>query len=285
MTLPGPSRLSYSSFLAGARSASPWQTEVAHADATRIVLIDPDRGFRGRLADYLRLNDLSVIEVDGFDTFYQRVGDRRDMVILMTLGADLAQGLGFLKFVGAKYRCPVLVLSDHADETARVLSLELGADDTIGKGTSPREVLARVRAAVRRVDHGRPDADVPARPREPAQGWRFLPGRRELIAPGGVRVPLTSAEYNLLNVMARNAGTPLDRDYLSRAVFGRVYSGMDRSVDNLVARLRRKLQDSARAPEVIKTARPIGYVFTGFPGTQDIGPVETRARVVQAASA
>jgi DNA-binding response OmpR family regulator len=83
-------------------------------------------------------------------------------------------------------------------------------------------------------------------------------------------VPLTSAEFNLLNILVLNTGTPLDRDYLSRAVFGRVYSAMDRGIDNLVARLRRKLHDSARAPHMIKTARPIGYVFTGFPRAGDL---------------
>jgi hypothetical protein len=145
------------------------------------------------------------------------------------LGADLAQGLGFLKFVATKYQCPILVRGDNDDETNRVICLELGADDTIRTGTSLREVLARVRAAVRRLwqQGSGPSPQPPPSARE----WRFLTGRRELIAPGGTPVPLTAAEFNLLNIPVLNTGIPLDRDYLSRAVFGRVYSAMNRSRD------------------------------------------------------
>jgi len=143
------------------------------------------------------------------------------------------------------------------------------------KSASLRELLARVRAAARRLggDWRRDALEPAATPETGTRGWRFLPGRRELRAPDGQSVMLTSAEYNLLNVLVMNAGTPLSRDYLSRAVFGRTYSALDRSIDNLVARLRRKLGDPARAAQVIKTARPIGYVFTGFATpAHDTGP-------------
>lgn len=239
-------------------------------DAPQIVLIEPDLVQRHQLRDYLRTHEFNIIEVESFDTFYQRVGDGRNAVIVMTLGADLAQGLAFLKFVATKYRCPILVRGGNDDETNRVICLELGADDYILQGTSLREMLARVRAAVRRLQQ---QALGPLRGSAPSPPeWRFLAGRRELIAPDGMPVPLTSAEFNLLNILVLNTGTPLDRDYLSRAVFGRVYSAMDRGIDNLVARLRRKLNDSARAPHMIKTARPIGYVFTGFPKAGEIAP-------------
>lgn len=237
-------------------------------DRSRVVVIDADREYRRQVSDYLRAHDFKIIEVDGFDTFYERVGDDSRAVVVMALGADLAQALGFLKFVGARYRCPVLVLSDADDETDRVLCLELGADDVILKTASLRELLARVRAATRRLGaEARRDALEPAPiSASAARGWQFLSGRRELRAPNGTPVPLTSAEYNLLDVLVMNAGTPLSRDYLSRAVFGRTYNALDRGIDNLVTRLRRKLGDPARAAQVIKTARPIGYVFTGFAG-------------------
>jgi DNA-binding response OmpR family regulator len=236
-------------------------------DVPQVVLIEPDSVQRHQLCDYLRTHEFNIIEVAGFDTFYERVGDGRNAVILMTLGVDLAQGLAFLKFVATKYQCPILVRGGNDDETNRVICLELGADDYILKGTSPRETLARVRAAVRRLRYQA--MGLTRGPAPSQQEWRFLAGRRELIAPDGMPVPLTSAEFNLLNILVLNTGTPLDRDYLSRAVFGRVYSAMDRGIDNLVARLRRKLNDSARAPHMIKTARPIGYVFTGFPKAGD----------------
>jgi two-component system OmpR family response regulator len=275
MTSFGLSRLMYGSFSGNVRSFPQSKARVSRMDVPQVVLIDPDRAYRRLLADYLRAHDFNIIEVEGFDTFYTRVGDGCRAVIVMTLGADLAQGLAFLKFVATKYQCPILVRGDNDDETNRVICLELGADDTIRAGTSLREVLARVRAAVRRLQQRGPGpaSHLPPSVRE----WRFLAGRRELIAPGGTPVPLTSAEFNLLNILVLNTGTPLDRDYLSRAVFGRVYSAMDRSIDNLVARLRRKLHDSARAPHMIKTARPVGYVFTGFPRAADVAPVVERS--------
>jgi len=97
-----------------------------------------------------------------------------------------------------------------------VICLERGADDTIRTGTSLREVLARVRAAVRRLwqQGSGPSPQPPPSARE----WRFLTGRRELIAPGGTPVPLTAAEFNLLNIPVLNTGIPLDRDYLSGGV-------------------------------------------------------------------
>jgi DNA-binding response OmpR family regulator len=251
-------------------------------DAPQVALIEPDSVQRHQLCEYLRTHEFNIIEVESFDTFYRRVGDD-GAVILMTLGADLAQGLAFLKFVATKYRCPILVRGGNDDETNRVICLELGADDYILQGTSPREVLARVRAAVRRLRH---QAVGPLRSPEPSpREWRFLAVRRELIAPDGMPVLLTSAEFNLLNILVLNTGTPLDRDYLSRAVFGRIYSAMDRGIDNLVARLRRKLNDSARAPHMIKTARPIGYVFTGFPKMGDCLPAAEAMAAAQAETA
>lgn len=255
MTSFGLSSLTYGSVSGDARSIPQSKARVLRMDVPHVVLIDPDRAYRRRLADYLRTHDVNIIEVESLDTFYTRVGESRRAVILMALGAELAQGLAFLKFVATKYQCPILVRGDNDDEINRVICLEPRADDTIRTGTSLREVLVRVRAAVRRLRQQ--GSGLSPQPPPSAREWRFLAGRRELIAPGGPPVPLTSAEFNLLNIRVLNTGTPLDRDYLSRAVFGRVYSAIDRSIDNLVARLRRKLHNSARAPHMIKTARPI----------------------------
>jgi two-component system OmpR family response regulator len=239
-------------------------------ESPSIVLVEGDAAYRRQLSAYLQANDLKLIEFDNFDTLNDQIDQHDRSVFLANLGSDPAQSLDFLKFVGARHRCPILVLSDTDDQTDRIVCLEQGADDYIVKTTPVREILARVRAAARRLASA-PPANPPRPPEvseQPIGTWRFSPAQRELVAPAGELVALTTAEFNLLDVLARNVGTPLNRDYLSRAVFGRVFSATDRSIDNLIARLRRKLGDPARAPRMIKTARPVGYVFTGFADPQ-----------------
>ena len=235
-------------------------------ESPSIVLVEGDTVYRRQLSAYLQANELKLVEFDSFDTLSDHIDEHERSVFLANLGGDPAGSLDFLRFVGARHKCPILVLSDTDDETDRIVCLEQGADDYIVKTTPAREILARVRAAARRLSAA-PHAN-PLRPPDalepPASTWRFSHARRELVAPDGGQVALTTAEFNLLDVLARNAGTPLSRAYLSRAVFGRVFGAADRSIDNLVARLRRKLGDPARAPRMIKTARPVGYVFTGF---------------------
>ena len=235
-------------------------------DMPDVVLIEGDSAYRRQLSEYLQANGLKLVEFEDFDTLHHHIDDHERSVIVANLGGDPAHGLDFLKFIGTRHNCPLLVLSDTDDETDRIVCLELGADDYIVKTTPSREILARVRVAARRLS----STLVPGLQQRSndigtsTAAWRFSRARRELIAPNGELVSLTSAEFNLLDVLTQNIGTPLSRDYLSRAVFGRAFSAMDRSIDNLIARLRRKLGDPARAPRMIKTARPIGYVFTGF---------------------
>jgi DNA-binding response OmpR family regulator len=236
----------------------------------RVILLEAETEYRRHLADYLREHGFDVHEVEDFDTLYDHMRDTGRAIFVLNISADFSRGLDFLKLIAERHKCSALVLSDGSDEVDRIVCLELGADDFIQKATSLREILARARAAIRRLQAGDGKDDVLEHLSmdQSARRWRFLPGQRELIGPDGEGVPLTSAEFNLLNVLAQHTGTPLSRDYLSRAVFGRAYNIMDRSIDNLVARLRRKLKDSARSPHMIKTARPVGYVFTGFPEAQ-----------------
>lgn len=229
-------------------------------DKPYVVVIEADQGYRHQLSAYLRANGCFVSEIDDFDTLRDRLCTPEGAIFLVNLASARARGFDLLASAEMTQKCSVLVLSDGGDEIDRVLCLELGADDYIEKSMGQREILARIRAANRRLRTDMPDAGQTGMD----AAWRFVPGRRELSAPDGNAVPLTTAEFNLLHVLAQNAGTPLGREYLSRAVFCRAYKAMDRSIDNLVARLRRKLREPNRAPRMIKTARPFGYVFTGF---------------------
>ena len=148
--------------------------------------------------------------------------------------------------------------------TDKIVGLELGADDYLIKPVNLRELLARIRALIRRSGpQGGPpgsesgeDAGMPA--------WKFDATRRSLNAPDGSHVPLTTAECDLLIELVAKEGLPQSREDLCRRVFNREWSPYDRSLDSIIVKLRRKIESNPDDPLVIKTVRGRGYVFTGF---------------------
>lgn len=257
------------------------------ASLPTVLMLDDDIAYRAELARYVRSNGFDVLEPDGFTAALGVVQSCHDALVIVP---DLTVGSRHLfDYIGLLRRAPgisVLVLSSRGEQTERIVALELGADDFIAKTADRREILARIRAAARRLlarrSVARPaDAGLAqgglSQPASGAAGsWRFLPAKRELIDPDGRRVRLTTAEFTLLDAFVANTGRPLSRDHLSMAALGRPHYATDRGIDNLVAKLRRKLRDSARLASMIKTARPVGYVFTGFSTTEmDAAPAAT----------
>ncbi len=160
---------------------------------------------------------------------------------------------------------PCMVLRAGSEEAGRVLLLDAGADDCLGIETGRQEVQARLRALLRRSAVRPVAAAGPRLLLDLGAGWRLCRQRRDLYRPDGDRCRLTTAEFDLLDALASQAGTPVSREDLCRSVFRRRHWAEDRSVDNLVVRLRRKLEPDRRRPEVIRSIRPIGYMFAGFP--------------------
>lgn len=232
-----------------------------------VLLIDSDRTYRTELARYLTANGFVTQEFDSFEDALEFLQSNAGHFILMPdLTVHARHLFDIIDDIRRRPNCSVLVLSAQAEETEKIVALELGADDFIAKSTDRREILARIRAAARRFQTGRAGMGAEAQAPSPAASrpWHFLREKRELHDPGGQPVPLTTAEFSLLDTFVAHTGEPLSRDALSLAALGRHYRASDRSIDNLVAKLRRKLGDSAKAARMIKTARPMGYVFTGF---------------------
>ncbi len=183
-----------------------------------------------------------------------------DLVVLdlMLPGED---GLTLCRNLRARSNLPVIILTAMGDETDRIVGLEMGADDYLPKPFNPRELLARIKAVLRR------SAPYPERmPEEVADeigfdGWRLSLERRELLDPQGVLISLSTAEYALLAAFATHPGRVLSRDQLLDLARGRESRAFDRSIDTLVSRLRRKLGDDPKSPETIKTVRGGGYLF------------------------
>jgi two-component system OmpR family response regulator len=170
-------------------------------------------------------------------------------------------GLSICRRLRAASTVPILMLSALGTETDRVVGLEMGADDYLPKPFSTRELLARVRAVLRR---GHLVADESSRETDGFwfDGWKLDLATRQLTSPDGLRLPLTSGEFNLLAVFCRHARKVLSRDQLLDLVHGRAANLFDRSIDIQVSRLRRKIESDPKDPLLIKTVRFGGYMFT-----------------------
>jgi two-component system OmpR family response regulator len=221
----------------------------------RVLLIDDDARLFELLSTYLEQNGVTVKGArDGKQGLSMLEEGGVDAVLLdvMMPGID---GLEVCKRIRAKSNVPVLMLTAKGDETDRVVGLEIGADDYIAKPFSPRELLARIRAVVRRVQ---PEAPVE---RLAAGDISIDLGRREVMR-GTSRVDLTGIEFDILVALVRRAGRVVPRDsLLSEAGRGDVVVG-ERTVDVHISHLRQKLGDDPKGPRLIKTVRGVGYVLS-----------------------
>ena len=225
--------------------------------AARIVLLDRHHDSNAGLAAFLTRHGLVADSWPAAEPSLERLAAAPPALVVLNRRLRVDPGLDMLRQLRAMSPVPTILRAmDADDEVDRVLALELGADDYVPSGTSPREVLARIRTVLRRA--GPPGATA----REP--GWRLCPKQRDLFAPDRSARLLTSAEFELMHMLARQQGVPVQRDALSLAVLRRPYHPEDRALDNLVLRLRRKLGDEAAPPRLIKSVRGVGYVFVGF---------------------
>jgi len=225
-----------------------------------ILLVEDDREISALTARFLRTNDCRVTAVGDGRAMMARIEDHRiDLVVLdiMLPGED---GLSLLKRMRPRHRMPVILLTARSEEVDRVLGLELGADDYVTKPFSPRELLARIRAVLRRGAGSGPEEAGPRR--VIFDGWLLDSNRRTLAGPSGALVTLTSAEWELLRALAERPGRVLSREQLVDLTRGRSAGPFERSVDILISRLRRKIEADPNSPSIIKTVRSGGYVFT-----------------------
>lgn len=224
----------------------------------RILVVDDDDELRALLQTYLGEQGFVVKTVaEGAAMRAAMAVESFDLVILdiMMPGDD---GLSLCRELRAKSRIPILMLTARGDELDRIIGLEMGADDYLPKPFHPRELLARIRSILRRVQELA--GEGPAREFR-FGGWTLDLGARHLVGADGVAVPLSSGEFRLLQALVENANRVLSRDRLMDVLSGREAGPFDRSVDVMISRLRRRLGDDGREPEIIKTVRNEGYLF------------------------
>ncbi|HYD63577.1 MAG TPA: response regulator [Noviherbaspirillum sp.] len=244
-------------------------------DIDHILIVDDDRGIRELLATYLEKNGIRTsLAANGREMRAALERGTPDLIVLdlMMPGED---GLVLCRELrSSKYRSvPVLMLTARNEEADRILGLEMGADDYLSKPFAVRELLARIRAVLRRARMLPPNMQVTEASQMLAFGdWRLDTTARHLLDANGTMVALSGAEYRLLRVFLDHPQRVLTRDQLLNLTQGRQADPFDRSIDLLVSRLRQRLLDTAREPRYIKTMRSEGYVFsaavTAVEGTQ-----------------
>ncbi len=226
-----------------------------------ILVVDDDREIRELLARFLERNQMRVTAArDGREARRAWGGGHYHLVVL-DLMLPGENGLSIARWLRGQSDVPIVMLTAMGEETDRIIGLELGADDYVPKPFNPRELLARIRAVLRRA------GDQPDRRADPAgrglrfAGWTLEPGRRRLLNPDGAEVALTGGEYDLLLALLERPHRVLTRDMLLDLLRGRQAGPFDRAIDVAISRLRRKLEDDGRNAQLIKTVRGGGYVL------------------------
>jgi DNA-binding response OmpR family regulator len=237
------------------------------APAPHILVVDDDQKVRLLLRRCFEGEGYRVSEAGNRADVLRQVGQGSLDLITLDLTLPDGDGLSIAREIRLTSRVPIVMVTGKGDTIDRVVGLELGADDYIAKPFHVREVLARVRAVLRRAESApAPTSAGTAGNGEGKaivfEGWMLDLPRRELKDPGGQPVPLTTSEFNLLEVFVRNAKRVLSRDQIMDQLKGHDWSPLDRSIDNLVARLRKKVEVNADEPTLIKTVRGVGYIFT-----------------------
>jgi two-component system, OmpR family, response regulator len=228
-----------------------------------VLVVEDDAALQRMIVDYFQEHGVHTFVASGRQDMLDQLGGTIDanLVILdLRLGPD--DGLDLLREIRSRSDIPVIIITGHSrDDIDRVVGLELGADDYLTKPFNLRELLARVRAVLRRLDSARAaPARNPDRDRFRFGGWQLDCKTRRLTDPSGVAVALTKGEYSLLLAFLEAPQRPLSREHLLQAT--RVHDdAFDRSIDVQILRLRRKLEADPSTPRVIRTERGVGYVF------------------------
>jgi two-component system OmpR family response regulator len=234
--------------------------------APHILILDDDREIRELLGQFLQRQGLRVTLARDARELRRLWPMAQYSLVVLDLMLPGEGGLDVARWLrtqgGGQSPVPIVMLTAMGEETDRIVGLELGADDYVSKPFNPRELLARIRAILRRVGGGPAAGGEPAERLYRFAGWQLETARRRLVSPDGAEVPLTGGEYELLTILVERPNRVLTRDMLMDLLHNRQPGPFDRAIDVAVSRLRRKLEDDGRNPSVIKTVRGGGYVLS-----------------------
>jgi two-component system, OmpR family, response regulator len=233
-------------------------------NSAHILVVDDDREIRDLLARFLVKHGLRVTTARDGVEMMKALDDRRIDLVVLDLMLPGEDGLSLTQRLRSKGETiPVVMLTAMGEDTDRIVGLEMGADDYLAKPFNPRELLARIKAVLRRSQGALPvAAGATGGTRLSFAGWKVDMATRDLTSPDGVVMTLSAGEFDLLQAFVEHPRRVLSRDQLLDLARGRAAVPFDRSIDIQVSRLRRKLGDDAKEPQMIKTVRGGGYLFT-----------------------
>jgi two-component system OmpR family response regulator len=227
-----------------------------------VLLVDDDAVTRERVMDYLTLNDYRVTPVESGERMMEILDDERVDLIALELKLRGEDGLQLTRRLREASTVPLIIVTSRGEEADRVMGLEMGADDYITKPFSTRELLARIRAVMRRYRSSeRPPVQDDAVRAYHFAGWELNVRLRRLTSPANERVPISNGNFGLLAAFLRRPEQILSREQLLDLSRLRSTDVYDRAVDVQVLRLRRKIETNPSRPELIKTVRDLGYRF------------------------
>jgi two-component system OmpR family response regulator len=234
-------------------------------ETPQLLIVDDDEDILSLVTKFFRKHSHSVTVVtDGVEMFKALERNTFDLVILdvMLKGED---GFSLCRRLRTASNIPVIILTAMGDHTDRIVGLEIGADDYLVKPFNARELLARVKAVLRRVSEAKSDSktlSTETRPILSFAKWLLDVAKRELRSADNILIPLSGGEFDLLLAFVEHPQRVLSREQLLDWTGGIAHEAYDRSIDTQVSRLRRKLEPDAKSPLIIKTVRNGGYMFT-----------------------
>ncbi|MFZ5609630.1 MAG: response regulator [Pseudomonadota bacterium] len=237
---------------------------------TRILVVDDDPRIQRLLDRFLTREGFAVTTAGSIKAAREALDQESIVLVLLDLNLGAEDGLTLARLLGGRRNLGLIIVSGKTSTVDRIVGLEIGADDYVSKPFDLRELLARMRAVLRRLSEAEGTLSVDQETGTPKGGrtqyhfghWRFDTDRRTIESADGAESHLTTAEYNLLLTFVRHPRKVLNRDQLMDEVAGRAWTPFDRAIDTQVRRLRVKLGDAGRTPRLIQTVRGAGYVFS-----------------------
>ncbi len=229
-----------------------------------IAVVDDEPDITLLLANYLKGHGFRVSRAGGGAALMDLMRQDVPQLVLLDIGLGSEDGLVLARHLREHWRVAIILVTGRSDPVDKIVGLEMGADDYVTKPFDLRELLARIKAVLRRTLDSAPALDTaPASQSDQLGffGWVLDCSGRRLLAPGGQEVDLTTGEFDLLRVFASHPGRVLSRDFLLDATRGREAAPFDRAIDVLVSRLRKKIEPAPSRPEMLKSVRNVGYVL------------------------
>ena len=258
--IPGNDTLDYNPVVTDLRQTCDGYD--AMDESRHILVVDDDKELRGLLSRFLTGNGFRVSVAQDAAAMTQTMSAARIDLIILDIMMPGEDGLSVCRRLRANGTIPIIMLTAKGSEFDRVAGLEIGADDYLAKPFSIHELLARVRAVLRRAAMPIPGSPAGARRVFEFAGWRLDVSRRELRSPANALVDLRAAEFDVLLALVEHPQRVLTRDQLLDLARGRASDAFDRTIDLYISRLRRRLEADPKEPALIKTMRSEGYILT-----------------------